>query len=100
MLQLKSIDVMLSPELANINYIRHNLTQINKNGIVSNIDKKGTIKKHMEITKVISVQRYKWGVTPELEWRKYIGLRHVGAEIIGLKKKQRYTVIIRISAGI
>ena len=40
-LELKDIEDVLDPDLINIKHVIHNMTQINKNGLVTNIDKQG-----------------------------------------------------------
>jgi len=40
-LELRDIDEVLDPDIINIKDVIHNLTQINKNGLVTNIDKQG-----------------------------------------------------------
>jgi hypothetical protein len=40
-LQLKDIEEVLDPDIVNVKHIIHNMTQINKNGLVTNVDKKG-----------------------------------------------------------
>ena len=38
---MKYIEEVLDPDIVNVKDLIHNMTQINKNGLVTNVDKKG-----------------------------------------------------------